>query len=85
MGETEDIETGGETGTVGETLFRRIRRDIISGDLKPGQKLTLDRLRDQYGAEVNDRALPLVIEEMGRLRAAMPADAPAADSAPVPD
>lgn len=53
MGETEDIETGGESGTVGETLFRRIRRDIISGDLKPGQKLTLDRLRDQYGASVS--------------------------------
>jgi hypothetical protein len=27
-------------------------------------------LRDRYGAQVNDRALPLVIEEMGRLRAA---------------
>src|SRR5690349_15714536 len=42
-----------ETGTVGETIFRRIRRDIISGDLKPGEKLTLDRLRDRYGASVS--------------------------------
>lgn len=29
-------------------------------------------LRDQYGAQVNDRALSLVIAEMGRLRAAAP-------------
>jgi peptidyl-prolyl cis-trans isomerase C len=30
-------------------------------------------LRDRYGTEVNDRSLPLVIEEIGRLRAAAPA------------
>jgi len=53
LDEIEDIGMVGETGTVGETLFRRIRRDIISGELKPGQKLTLDRLRDQYGASVS--------------------------------
>ncbi len=29
-------------------------------------------LRDRYGAQLNDRALPLVIAEMGRLRAAAP-------------
>ncbi|HEY8943814.1 MAG TPA: GntR family transcriptional regulator [Polyangiaceae bacterium] len=49
MSDTEESETG----TVGETIFRRIRRDIISGDLKPGEKLTLDRLRDRYGASVS--------------------------------
>jgi DNA-binding GntR family transcriptional regulator len=39
--------------TVGETIFRRIRGDIIAGTLKPGQKLTLDRLKDAYGASVS--------------------------------
>jgi DNA-binding GntR family transcriptional regulator len=53
LDEPEDRDAGSETGTVGETLFRRIRRDIIAGTLKPGQKLTLDRLRDQYGASVS--------------------------------
>jgi GntR family transcriptional regulator, carbon starvation induced regulator len=51
--DSEDLDAVGEAGTVGETLFRRIRRDIIAGTLKPGQKLTLDRLRDQYGASVS--------------------------------
>ena len=53
MDESEDLDAVSEAGTVGETLFRRIRRDIIAGTLKPGQKLTLDRLRDQYGASVS--------------------------------
>lgn len=53
MSDIDDTELGSETATVGETLFRRIRGDIISGDLKPGKKLTLDRLRDQYGASVS--------------------------------
>jgi GntR family carbon starvation induced transcriptional regulator len=51
--EPEEKDAGSDTGTIGETLFRRLRRDIISGALKPGQKLTLDRLRDQYGASVS--------------------------------
>lgn len=42
-----------EAATVGETLFRRLRGDIISGALKPGQKLTLDKLRVQYGASIS--------------------------------
>lgn len=42
-------------------------------------------LRDRYGAEVNDRSLPLVIEEIGRLRAAAPAGASGSDSAAAPD
>lgn len=49
---TDDSETD-SPATVGETLFRRIRGDIISGTLKPGQKLTLDRLKDSYGASVS--------------------------------
>ena len=40
-------------GTVGDVAFRRIRGDIISGALRPRQKLTLDRLKDQYGVSVS--------------------------------
>lgn len=39
--------------TVGEQAFRRIRSDIISGELKPGQKLKLERLKSQYGVSVS--------------------------------
>jgi DNA-binding GntR family transcriptional regulator len=41
------------TDTVGEQAFRRIRGDIISGELKPGQKLKLERLKSQYGVSVS--------------------------------
>lgn len=49
----DEIDDAAEAGTVGETLFRRIRGDIIAGTLQPGQKLTLDKLRSQYGASVS--------------------------------
>src|SRR5450755_1581907 len=39
--------------SVGETAYRRIRSDIISGRLGPGQKLTLDRMKEVYGASVS--------------------------------
>lgn len=42
-----------DSGTVGETAFRRIRTDIISGALKPGRKLTLDRMKEQYEISVS--------------------------------
>jgi DNA-binding GntR family transcriptional regulator len=38
---------------VGETAYRRIRGDIIFGRLAPGQKLTLDRMKEAYGASVS--------------------------------
>ncbi len=41
------------TDTVGEQAFRKIRGDIISGILKPGQKLKLERLKSQYGVSVS--------------------------------
>src|SRR5690554_2800429 len=41
------------TDTVGEQAFRRIRGDIISGTLKPSQKLKLERLKSQYGVSVS--------------------------------
>lgn len=39
--------------SVGEKTYRRIRTDIIFGKLSPGEKLKLDRLREQYGASVS--------------------------------
>lgn len=39
--------------TIGENAYRRIRADIIFGRLAPGQKLRLERLKDDYGASVS--------------------------------
>lgn len=39
--------------TVGEQAFRKIRGDIISGELRPGQKLKLEKLKSQYGVSVS--------------------------------
>jgi DNA-binding GntR family transcriptional regulator len=50
---SDEIDDAAEPATVGETLFRRIRSDFIAGALKPGRKLTLDRLRGQYGASIS--------------------------------
>lgn len=41
------------TDTVGEQAFRRIRGDIITGVLVPGQKLKLEKLKSQYGVSVS--------------------------------
>src|SRR3954452_22641633 len=41
-----------EYDSVSETAYRRIRTDIIFGKLKPGEKLKLERLREDYGASV---------------------------------
>jgi DNA-binding GntR family transcriptional regulator len=38
---------------VGEATYRRVRADIVYGRLAPGQKLTLDRMRDAYGSAVS--------------------------------
>ncbi|TKT74750.1 GntR family transcriptional regulator [Aquamicrobium sp. LC103] len=39
--------------TIGENAYRRIRTDIIFGRAAPGQKLKLDRLKDEYGASIS--------------------------------
>ena len=39
--------------SVGEKTYRRIRTDIIFGTLAPGEKLKLDRMREEYGASVS--------------------------------
>ncbi|MBY6092298.1 GntR family transcriptional regulator [Maritimibacter alkaliphilus] len=41
-----------EGDTVGEIAYRRIRLHIVSGQLKPDEKLKLDDLRQVYGASV---------------------------------
>lgn len=38
--------------TVGETVWRRLRADILAGRLAPGKKLKLEALRERYGASV---------------------------------
>ena len=38
---------------VGETVYRRVRADILYGRLAPGQKLALERMRDAYGSAVS--------------------------------
>lgn len=42
-----------KTATVGETVYRRIRTDIIFGRLSPGQWLKLDRMKERYGTSVS--------------------------------
>ena len=37
---------------VGDAIYGRIRSDVIFGRLPPGQRLTLDRMRDAYDASV---------------------------------
>ena len=37
---------------VGDKVYGRIRTDVIFGRLAPGQRLTLDRMRDTYGTSV---------------------------------
>lgn len=41
-----------EGDTVGEIAYRRIRLHIVNGQLKPGEKLKLDHMRQVYGASV---------------------------------
>ena len=41
------------TETVGESVYRRIRSDIIFGVLAPGQKLRLEKVSESYGTSVS--------------------------------
>jgi len=38
---------------IGETTYRRVRADIVHGRLAPGQRLTLERMRQAYGTAVS--------------------------------
>ncbi len=39
----------GEPGTLAETAYRRLRRDIVAGAFAPGQPLRLELLKQRYG------------------------------------
>jgi DNA-binding GntR family transcriptional regulator len=39
--------------SVGESAYRRVRADIIFGRLAPGQRLRLERLKEDYGVGVS--------------------------------
>ena len=41
------------TAPVGEATYRRVRADILFGRLAPGQKLTLERMKDAYGSAIS--------------------------------
>ena len=54
LGRRKELTRAGAPGTpVGEATYRRVRADIVYGRLAPGQKLTLDRMRDAYGSAVS--------------------------------
>lgn len=41
------------SGSAGEQAYERIRADIIFGRLRPGQRLTLEKLRPTYGVGIS--------------------------------
>jgi len=41
-----------DAATVSARIYSRIRSDVILGRLAPGQRLTLDRMRDAYGTSI---------------------------------
>ncbi len=45
--------SSGDPAPVGESVYRRVRADIVYGRLAPGQKLTLERMRSTYGSAVS--------------------------------
>ena len=52
MTDMSTLESTRETTPVADTLYRRIRSDVIFGRLAPGRRLTLDRMRDAYGTSI---------------------------------
>jgi len=45
-----DAPDGGvEEITLAEQVYRSLRRDLISGDIEPGQSLRLEFLKQRYG------------------------------------
>lgn len=58
-------ERDGET--IGDVAYRRIRSDIVNGNLKPAEKLKLDHLKEAYTASVTtlrEILSKLVVEEL---------------------
>jgi hypothetical protein len=78
--------TGGTQAPARQAAVTELLRRAVLGEVQIVPLGVLgSMLRDRYGAEVNDRALPLVIEQIGRLRTEAPADASVSDSVAVPD
>jgi DNA-binding GntR family transcriptional regulator len=48
----EEFAVGAEDTAVGDRLYSRIRGDVIFGRLAPGRRLTLDRMREEYGSSI---------------------------------
>ena len=46
------LDEARQTETVGEKTYQRIRADIVCGRLPPGERLTLDRMREAYETSV---------------------------------
>ncbi|QMU59291.1 MAG: FCD domain-containing protein [Boseongicola sp.] len=44
---------GSSLNTVGASIYQRIKRDIIFGDLAPSKKLKLEGLRERYSASMS--------------------------------
>jgi hypothetical protein len=65
--------TGGTQAPARQAAVTELLRRAVLGQAQVRPLGVLgSMLRDRYDAQVNERALPLVIEEMGRLRAAGP-------------
>ena len=47
------LERAEVTEAIGDDTYRRLRSDIVFGRLRPGQKLRLDGLRENYGVSVS--------------------------------
>lgn len=63
MDKTEATRVEG-SATIADTVFARLRTDIVRGRFEPGQKLLLDRMRELYGAGISP-----VREALSRLAA----------------
>ncbi|MEM1431321.1 MAG: GntR family transcriptional regulator [Pseudomonadota bacterium] len=60
------------SATVGSTIYQRLKRDIIFGELKPAEKLKLEALKEKYPA-----SLSTLRETLNRLASEGFVDAPA--------
>lgn len=52
-GERDDAASGRPRATLATTLVEKLRREVLAGDLLPGQRLRLEELRDRYGVSLS--------------------------------
>lgn len=50
---SEPVDDGLAAATLTETVYARLRSDILMGVLRPGDRLKLDGLRDRYDVSIN--------------------------------